>query len=177
MIAVVAVLVALLIAALARRSPTPAPTNASGFVDVALTTDTPGSVRLPASWGHVALEGRHGGVALATSPRAELLDGVVEGNGAQSLAGRQDLRLDDVYVEVWTSYQPVAGGLAAPNLGERVNPADFEPGQEKFGEPIFRYDASPEGGGLYSFMYWAGPEASEEDKEEMLAIILSLRFE
>lgn len=176
-IVVSAVLAPLLIAAVSLRPPPPAPSDTSGFVEVELTTDTPGTVRLPASWAHVSRDGHNAELGLGATPRRELLDGVLEGNGANSLASRQDLRLDDVYVEVWTSYQPVAGGFDAPKLGKRVDPADFETGQEKFGEPIYRYDASPEEGGLYSFMYWAGPEASDANQQEMLDIIRSLRFD
>jgi hypothetical protein len=30
---------------------------------------------------------------------------------------------------------------------------------------------------LYTFIYWAGPEASEEHEQEMLDVIRSLRFD
>jgi hypothetical protein len=136
-----------------------------------------GAVQLPSSWSHVSREGRNGGLAMAASPRQEMLEGVVQGNGATSLAVRQDLRLDDAYVEVWTNYQPVEGGIDAPELGERLHPSDFEPVEVKFGEPIYSYHAVPEDGGLVSFVYWAGPEVSEAHRQEMLDMIRSLRFD
>lgn len=49
--------------------------------------------------------------------------------------------------------------------------------KRKFGEPIYRYDARVENDVLYTFIYWAGPEASEEHEQEMLDVIRSLRFD
>ena len=144
-------------------------------VAIDTNTDATGTVRIPSSWVHVS-EGQNSGLGLATAPRAELIDGVVDGNRVTSLTGIQDLRLDDVFVEVWVNDMLAFGGFEGPAIPTAFDPADFEPSGQKFGEPINEFVAEGPDGRQYVFRYWAGPEASEEDRQTMLDVIRSMRF-
>jgi hypothetical protein len=101
------------------------------FVDVEIATEPPGMGRLPASWAHIAQDGLHSSLGLAASPRAELLDATANGDRVTGLEGRQDLRLDDAYVEVSRTMGSVAGGFEAPPLETSLDLDDFEASQEK----------------------------------------------
>ena len=147
-----------------------------GFVAVEIPTEDPGTVQLPGSWAHVSHAGINAELGIAASPRASLVDEVVHGNGANSMSGNEDLRADDVFVEVWGSYQPVAGGFDLPQLPRRLGLDAFEVDRQLLGAVLYTFAAEGRGGGRYDIHYWIGPDAAPDVEEQLYGIIRSLRF-
>lgn len=150
------------------------PTVDTRYVQVDISTDTAGTVLIPNDWPHVSHPGHNAELGLAAASREALVDEVVDGNAAHSISADQDLRPDDVFVEVWASYQPFVGIRKIGLLPKRFAPELFAPDESLLGSQV--YELKARGEGIYDIRYWIGPDASEEDREALFAVIRSMRF-
>jgi hypothetical protein len=142
---------------------------------VAVVLDDPGTIDLPQSWFHMSQASRNATLGLAAVPREELLQEVASGNALRHLEVL-DLMADDVFVEIWASYQPVAGGSRAPELPTRVSLEDFKALENLHGAPLYEFEGAAPGGGLVTLHFWAGPDVSPDHLSQLRTAISSLRF-